>query len=252
MKDWNPEQYLQFQRQRTQPAIDLAERIKTLRPRTVVDIGCGPGNSTAVVQQFFPEAEIVGIDSSAAMIEKARQAHPELTFTCQSALELTGQFDLLFSNACLQWIPDHSTLIPRLMERLMPGGVLAVQVPMNREEPLFRLIREVTADPQWHYLSNPQEHDEVLDPEAYFQLLSSCTASFEQWETVYYHALPSHEALINWVRGARLRPYLEALSPEEAVLLERGLLRRAREEYPVTSNGVVLLRFRRFFFTAIR
>ncbi len=113
MSDWNSTQYLKFKNERTQPAVDLAMRIKN-NPKTIVDIGCGPGNSTSVLRDIFPYADILGIDNSPNMIEKAKAEHPDISFRLCDALSLDGKYDLLFSNACLQWIPDHETLIPSL------------------------------------------------------------------------------------------------------------------------------------------
>ena len=139
MSDWNPKKYLLFKKQRTQPAIDLANRVRDCGAETAADIGCGPGNSTAVLRDVFPHAKILGIDSSANMIRKAKETHSGLDFAVCSAEDLTGSYDLLFSNACLQWIPHHETLIPQLMEKLTEHGVLAVQMPMNFNEPLVKI-----------------------------------------------------------------------------------------------------------------
>lgn len=118
MTEWNPEKYLLFQKQRTQPAIDLANRVRDCNPKTVADIGCGPGNSTAILQQVFPYAEICGIDNSETMLAKARAAHSDIPFLFGSADNLSARYDLLFSNACLQWLPAHETLIPKLLSNL--------------------------------------------------------------------------------------------------------------------------------------
>ena len=143
MGKWDANQYLKFENQRTLPAIDLANRIKDLAPATVLDIGCGPGNSTNIVKKAFPDADVIGIDSSQDMIEKAKLNYPDITFKLLDANSLTERYDVIFSNACLQWIPDHAHLIPYLIkDHLNDGGVIAVQIPMNGEEPLFRIIRE--------------------------------------------------------------------------------------------------------------
>ncbi len=252
MPDWNPELYLQFQRQRTQPAIDLANRARACSPKTIADLGCGPGNSTAVLYSLFPDSEIIGLDNSQSMVEKARSLHPELSFRQEDAGSLSGQYDLLFSNACLQWVPGHKTLLPHLMDRLNPGGMLAVQVPRNGEEPLMRAITRLGEDPKWHFQKKELEPNMVLNPEDYYRILSSCAGEFQIWETVYYHMMPSHQALLDWVRSTRLRPYLNALSPEEGRAFEQELLEQAKALYPFTENGEILFRFRRLFFTAIR
>ncbi len=154
MTRWSSEQYLKFKQQRTQPAVDLAKRIANKNPRTVLDIGCGPGNSTSVLQKTFPKAHIVGIDSSTEMIEKARASCTDIEFKLldiTADMENLGNYDVIFSNACLQWVPDHKTLIPELFGKLNDGGVLAVQIPMNYKEPLFVVENEVLSDPRWGF-----------------------------------------------------------------------------------------------------
>lgn len=252
MSDWNSELYLKFKQQRTQPAIDLANRLKPYEPASIVDIGCGPGNSTSVLHKTFPKASILGIDSSPNMIEKASQTHPELTFSLCSAQSLEGEYDALFSNACLQWIPDHRRLIPQLMERLVPGGVLAVQVPMNEGEPLYQIIREVAEDPKWDFQRVHFEVNETLKPEDYFDILSGCCSSFELWETVYCHQMPSHASLVEWVKGTRLRPYLDALAEQERAEFEGQIIQRVADTYPVRKNHQILFHFRRFFFLGVK
>ena len=252
MSDWNPEKYLLFQRQRTQPAIDLANRVRDCGAETVVDIGCGPGNSTVVLKDVFPDAKILGIDSSASMIGKAKEKYSDLTFSVCSAEDLMGNYDLLFSNACLQWIPNHKVLIPQLMGKLTSNGVLAVQMPMNFNEPLFRIIKDTVAEPKWNFENICFEKNDTLSPREYFDILSSCSSGFELWEAVYYHAMPSHEHLIEWVRSTRLRPYLDVLDEKQKAEFENDILTKAREAYPFTSNGEVVLKFRRFFFVAYK
>ena len=204
MADWSSSQYLKFKNQRTQPAVDLAMRVVEKRPKTVVDIGCGPGNSTAVLRRIFPEAELLGIDSSPDMIERARREHPDLRFRLCDARALEGQYDLLFSNACLQWIPDHASLIPALMDKLREGGTLAVQMPMNGEEPLYHLIREMAAEPEWGLRDAVLQTNETLTPAAYFDILTGYAADFDMWEVKYYHPLADHRALVEWVALSRL------------------------------------------------
>lgn len=250
MSDWNPEKYLLFKRQRTRPAIDLVNHIRDHDPKTAADIGCGPGNSSAVLKSAFPNAHILGIDTSENMIEKAKENQNGIEFSVCSAEDLDGKYDLLFSNACLQWIPNHEKLIPDLMKKLNSHGILAVQIPMNPDEPLFRIIKETANEPEWHLENVYFEKNDTLSPQEYFDILSSCSESFEIWETVYYHAMPSHEHLIEWVRSTRLRPYLDALDDENKVKFENAILKKAEKAYPFTKSGDVIFKFRRFFFTA--
>ena len=146
MVTWDSEQYLRFKRERTQPARDLAMQLPPDDGSVtrVLDIGCGPGNSTAVLRERYPHAKILGVDSSPVMIETARKTYPDIDFQlCDVSArldELPADFDVVFSNACIQWVPDHPHLIPGLLARLRVGGVLAVQTPMNYEEPIHRII----------------------------------------------------------------------------------------------------------------
>ena len=252
MSDWNSSQYLKFEKQRTQPARDLLARLKDLSPRTAADIGCGPGNSTSAIAEFFPNADIIGIDSSANMIEKAKSKYPNLNFKLCDALELDGKYDLLFSNACLQWIPNHEKLIPALMDKLNENGVLAVQIPMNGEEPLFRLIKEIAEEPKWGLQNANIQPNETLTPTEYFNILTDCSSSFDMWEVKYYHNLPDHRALVDWVKGTRIRPYLDCMSEAQGEAFENEILERSKELYPILSSGEVVLGFRRFFFTAVK
>ena len=250
MSDWNAELYLRFEKQRTQPSRDLAARVRQLRPARVIDIGCGPGNSTAVLRETFPDADLLGIDRSEAMLRRARATHPDLAFSLCDVWDTPAGADLLFSNACLQWVPDHPRLLPRLMDALAPGGTLAVQMPRNAEEPLFGLIRAVAAESRWGLSATNFEDHDVLDPQEYHRILSGCTAHYELWETVYHHILPDHEAMLDWVRSARLRPYLDQLAEPVSSRFVAEILSRAREVYPTDRDGNVLLRYRRLFFTA--
>ncbi|MGI6117691.1 MAG: methyltransferase domain-containing protein [Bilifractor sp.] len=249
-RDWNPDLYLRFKKERTQPSIDLANRIRDLRPETAADLGCGPGNSTAVLRSVFPETKITGIDSSENMIRQARQNHPDLNFRLCDVRALEGRYDLIFSNACLHWIPDHRSLIPELMKKLNPGGMLAVQFPMNRDEPLYRSAEEMSDDPRWGIPPGSVDNKDTLMPDEYYDILAGCSSDFQIWQCLYCHALPSHESLIDWIRGTRLRRYESHLSEEQSTRFEEELLRRTKDLYPVHSDGRVLLHFRRFFFTA--
>ena len=250
MSEWNPEKYLQFQKQRPQPAIDLANRVRDCNPQTVADIGCGPGNSTAILKSVFPKAVICGIDNSETMLEKARTAHNDIAFQLGSADNLIGKYDLLFSNACLQWLPAHETLLPNLMSHLTENGTLAVQMPKSQQKPLFQIIREVAAESEWDFSCVHFEQNDVLPTEAYYGILSACASRFEMWETAYYHIMPSHQALIEWVRSTRLRPYLDVLTVAEQAAFEHRILQKVKEAYPKRQHGEVIFKFNRFFFTA--
>ena len=249
MFSWDPSLYARFERERTQPAVDLVNRISHLRPRSVVDVGCGPGNSTAVLRSAFPDAEILGIDTSPEMIARARAGLPDAEFETMDAWDLPKGFDLIFSNACIQWIDGQERLIP-MMDCLNPGGTLAVQVPMNEDEPASVICEEVASLPLWHYPNGKPGRHRTLSPEQYYGILSGCADSFEMWTVTYYHVLESHSDVVEWKSGTHLRPYLDALDESEGLRLKEEILRRVEEAYPPTSDGKVLMRYGRFFFTA--
>ena len=250
MSDWNAELYLKFKKQRTQPAIDLARSISDKEPKTVADIGCGPGNSTSVLRKTFKNSKIIGLDSSPDMIKTAKEKHPELEFKLCDARDLTENYDLIFSNACLQWIPDHKTLLPYLMSKLNENGTLAVQIPMNTNEPLFRIIDSVAKSGKYDFSNVIFEANETLEPQEYYDILNECSSDFRIWETVYYHNMPDCGAMLDWVKGTRLRPYLDALNGAEQQEFLKEILSETEKTYKKTASGEVILKFRRFFFIA--
>ena len=255
MADWDSAQYLKFEQERTQPAIDLAGRIAGCAPRDVLDMGCGPGNSSRVLAGRFPEAQILGVDSSPEMIAAAKANHPDLEFAlCDAGRQLPslgqGAFDVVFSNACIQWIPNHPDLLRDMLSLLRPGGVLAVQTPMNYEEPIHRIISELVAGEKWAgAFPNPRIFYNLL-PGQYFDLLSELAADFVLWQTTYYHVLGSHADIMEWYRGTGLRPYLSALPDEESAAFEADVRDRVVQAYPKQRDGRIIFRFPRFFFTA--
>lgn len=255
MSDWNSEQYLKFKAQRTQPAVDLVKRIGINSPQKILDIGCGPGNSTKVLKGAFPNAEILGIDSSENMIAKAKQTYPDIAFEVADITDESQNlqsFDIIFSNACLQWIPNHREFIPRIFNKLNKGGVLAVQIPMNSEEMLFRIMNETVNEDKWNFSAMKSEPNTALSCEEYFDILSRLTGKFDIWETVYYHSMPSVDAMVEWVKGTRLRPYLDALSNADGEKLSDEITQKASLSYTKQENGEIIFKFRRFFFTATR
>lgn len=253
MPQWSSAQYLKFESQRTQPAIDLVKRITIKQPKNILDIGCGPGNSTSVLKKMYPQASILGVDNSKDMIERAKESYPDINFQiCDVTTEIhkINDYDVIFSNACLQWIPNHKAFIPMLFKKLNRNGVLAVQIPINGQETLFKIMNDVISEPQWNFCPINVETNETLLPEEYFDILSACTDNFDIWETVYYHNMPSVEAMVEWIKGTRLRPYLNALEKADAEKLEMEILKRATAVYKAQKNGEFIFRFRRLFFVA--
>ncbi len=213
MREWNSEQYLKFKSERTQPSIDLVNRLKAFSPERILDIGCGPGNSTEVLRKSFPNAYISGIDSSEDMIAKAKRAYPEIDFVlCDAARNLNllpKNFDIIFSNACMQWLPDHRKFIADSMALLNHGGVLAVQIPINYEEPIHKIINRITHNNKWNEKLPVKRKLYNLSQEEYFDILSGFSDNFEIWQTTYFHRMKSHNDIIEWYKGTGMRPYLE-------------------------------------------
>ncbi len=256
MPQWDADQYLRFASERTQPVHDLIARIRLENPRRIIDLGCGPGNSTAALRRRWPSGTVIGLDNSPEMIRKAREAEPTGMWQPGDAASWHPEepFDLVFSNAMLQWVPDHGRVCSHLMAQVAKGGALAVQVPAHYNSPLHREILEVSADAAWHDRMNRARSALTNNPpEFYFDLLRPQSTHLEVWETTYYHVLRGPEDILEWFRGSGLRPFQEALSTEdERARFEQMLLERYRTAYPRRDSGVVLFPFRRLFFIAYR
>ncbi len=253
-KDWNASLYLRFERERTQPSRDLLARIPIARPEEIVDLGCGPGNSTAILRERWPSAKIVGVDNSIAMLEQAKKTDQETEWRCEDigSWRSSSRVDFIFANASLHWLPDHESLLKSLMQQLKPGGALAFQVPALYDQPATAAIREISALDTWKIYA-PKSFPTVHPPLVYHDYLAREAASIDLWETLYYHQLPDHTAILDWYRSTGLRPYLEAL-PDDAAReqFQQQLLTRFRILFPTRANGDVLFPFRRLFVVAVR
>ena len=237
MNTWSPAQYLKFEDERSRPARDLLARVPLEDPSAAVDIGCGPGNSTELLVERFPGAAVTGLDTSPAMLAEARTRLPSARFVEADAADWRPEspVDLIFANAVLQWVPDHLGAIGRLMEALNPGGVLAFQVPDNLDEPSHVAMRET-----------------VAPPAVYYDRLRPGAASVEIWHTAYYHPLADAPAIVEWVKGTGLRPYLDRLGEDERTAYLAAYQARIAEAYPPLGDGRVLLKFPRLFVVAVR
>jgi trans-aconitate 2-methyltransferase len=256
MSSWNPNLYLQFKEERTQPARDLIARIQLPNPRSIVDLGCGPGNSTQVLRDRWPDAEITGVDNSPEMIRKARESHPQGRWE-QADIQTWKPkvtFDIVESNATLQWIPDHQRLIPRLFSLLRAGGALAVQLPANQEAPLHLALLRISRRSEWReYTAGCEDLIVYQPPEFYFEILSALSSHFHLWETTYFHVLQAHRELVDWYSSTGMKTYLERLPEESQKQAFRvQVLEACRAEYPVQRDGRILYPFRRLFFVAYR
>lgn len=258
MLEWNAKLYSRFEVERTRPAADLLARVPlTDDAAYVVDLGCGPGNSTELLAQRFAKAHVLGIDNSQDMLVAARGRLANCRFELADvgswqAEKINGRLpDLIFANATLQWVPDHRQLFPRLMRMLAPGGVLAIQMPDNREEPTHRLMRTLASELPWvAEIGDPHAiRTDLLALDDYYDLLAG-HAQVDTWRTAYQHPMDSAEAIVQWVRGTGLRPFLQPLSPALQTSFLAEYTRRIDAAYSQRSDGKRLLAFPRLFLVA--
>lgn len=257
-KDWSAAQYDKFKMERKLPAAELAYAVSEYDAdiRTAVDIGCGSGFSVEEIAKAFPNAEIIGADSSSDMLSTAKMKYPGIDFrliNVPDELDRLGKrFDLVFSNACIQWIPDHKALIPRLFSLLNDGGILAVQIPDQAAHPVHALIDRLVVSDEWMKKFSVTRSHNNLAADEYYNLLESLSGDFRLWETTYYHTMPSHESIVEWYKGTGLKPYLEQLGEDDRDAFLSAFLEELRRIYPLTPGGNIIFRFPRLFFTAAK
>ncbi|HEX2361739.1 MAG TPA: trans-aconitate 2-methyltransferase [Jiangellaceae bacterium] len=251
---WDPQRYLVFGDERGRPFRDLMTVVDAKSPLAVVDLGCGPGNLTASLVQRWPDARIVGVDSSAEMVAAARQVDGiDVVHADIREWAPDRAVDVLVSNATLQWVPDHLGLLPRLVGMVAPGGWFAFQVPGNFTEPSHVLLYRLADSPSWRHrlgaaqVARPSSHQ----PEEYLAVLAALDLAVQVWETTYLHVLPGDDAVLEWVSGTALRPVLAALDDDEQVRFTAEYGELLRAAYPRHSYGTVLP-YRRIFAVAHR
>ncbi|HAD84641.1 MAG TPA: trans-aconitate 2-methyltransferase [Brevundimonas sp.] len=255
---WDPQQYNRFERQRDRAAIDLLSHLPDdLTPRDAWDIGCGAGQHAALLKRRWPEARVHGLDSSATMLEQARGLPDDVDWVLGDlkTWTLDAPVDLILANASLQWAPDHEKLFRRLVGALAPGGVLAVQMPMAWETRHHTLMRQTAAHGPWSArLKGVDTIQPLLAAEAYYDAVADRCEEVDIWSTTYLHVLDGENAVLEWMKGTALRPYLTALSEDPAncdaflARLGQGL----EEAFPRRPEGRTLLPFPRLFLLARR
>jgi trans-aconitate 2-methyltransferase len=252
---WDPALYLRFEQYRTRPAQELLAKIDIEAPRTVIDLGCGPGNSTALLMARWPGANVVGVDSDDAMLAEAKRRHPHATWEKGDIArwEPPSAADVVFSNATLHWLPDHARLVQRLFAFVAEGGALAVGMPNNFAAPDHALIDKVLSENPWgvHGLRLAQ-HQTVCAPEVYYDALARVASQVNLWETQYQHVLERAEDIVTWMSATGLRPALEALGADERDTFLAKYTSAIRAAFPLRADGRVLFPFRRLFFVATR
>jgi trans-aconitate 2-methyltransferase len=253
---WSAQQYVKFEDERTRPVRDLLAAVPTQAPRCAIDLGCGPGNSTQVLKARYPDAAVTGLDSSEEMVRAARQRLPDISFEVGDidTWESPADWDVILSNAVLQWLPDHWSTLTHLVDKLAPGGSLAVQMPDNLDQAYHILMREIAQVGPWaERLERVRgERKDLPSPAAYYNLLRPACQRVDVWRTTYHHVLPGVDAVVEWFKGSGLWPFLKPLDEDErAAFLERYRAGIAAA-YPLQEDGVVLLPFPRLFIVGTR
>jgi trans-aconitate 2-methyltransferase len=253
---WDARQYLRFEDERTRPPRDLLAQVPLRAPRRVYDLGCGPGNSTELLIACYPQAEVIGLDSSPDMLRQARERLPGCGFEAAdlAAWSPPPRTDLLFANAVMQWVPDHPAVLCRLLAALPEGGCLAVQMPDNTNEPALALMREVADAGPWAraVAAAAAARDDLPMPADYYDLLRPHCAHLDIWHAVYNHVMAGPQGIVEWFRGSALRPFLAPLSQDMGKRFVAEYSARIARAYPARYDGKVLLRFPRLFIVALR
>ena len=248
---WDPKVYLKFADHRLRPAAELLARISLEAPKRVVDLGCGPGNVTALLTERWPSAKLIGVDNSQPMLDAAAKSGvaAEWVMADIDSYAPPERFDVIYSNAALHWVPNHHRLFPRLCGLLAPGGVLAVQMPHNEHRPLQRLV-ETMVDEKGLRSRLPVHRDLVGDPEGYFDILAPHVAAIDIWEVDYLQILTGENPAVEWAKGSSLRPVMTALEGRERESFLDEYAERLRSAYKRSADGRTLFPFRRLFILA--
>ena len=249
---WDPQRYLTFSDERARPFVDLLARVPAENPRSVVDLGCGPGTLTALLAERWPSATVRGVDSSPEMIAAARTAHPRVEVELADLRAWAARddsVDVLVSNATLQWAQGHLELLPDLVAHLTAGGWFAFQVPGNFGEPSHTLLHSLAAEAPYERYTRDVARPESHDPVVYLDALTDCGCSVDAWETTYLHVLTGPDPVFTWISGTGARPTLQALPDDLRPQFETDYRARLRAAYP-QRHGRVVLPFRRVFVVA--
>lgn len=257
---WSAEQYLRFGGHRTRPVFDLIGGVDLIgleQAGRVIDLGCGPGNSTRLLRERWPDCELTGLDNDPAMLTKARADQPDERWVeCDvdrwaSDDPASERFDLVFSNAALHWLNDHQRLFPRIFAKLNRGGVFACQMPRNFSAPSHALLRATMKHSRWRgQLQAFADWEPVSEPQSYYDWLIPHCARLDIWETEYLQVLSGENAVLEWIKGSALVPVRETLSADEYVTFTNVYGSTLADAYPRRADGTTFLPFRRLFIVA--
>jgi trans-aconitate 2-methyltransferase len=251
---WDPAQYLKFAGPRLRPALDLLQRIDVEAPGVVYDLGAGAGNVTRLIATRWPEARVVGVDSSAEMLGRAAAENPGIGWQQADLADWrpSRPADVIYSNAALHWLDNHDALMADLLSGLKSGGVLALQMPRNFSAPSHTLITETALEGPWRAVLEPLlRPSPVAEPAVYYDLLAPRAASLDIWETEYLQVLEGSNPVKEWTKGTWLSPLLAALEEPERSRFEAAYGERVAAAYKPRRDGRTLFPFRRMFVIAI-
>ncbi len=252
---WNPTQYHRFADARLRPAVDLLAHIPLEAPTAIFDLGCGSGRTTGLLARRWPDARLTGVDSSARMLEAARKDYPAIEFREADLASWAPDrpADLLFSNAALHWLDDHAALFPRLLRHVAPGGVLAIQMPHNHDQPSHRAMTQAAEAGPWAArLRSVMRQAPVADASVYHAILAKDATRVDIWETTYLQVLEGKNPVAEWTKGTALSPLLAALAEPERSAFEAAYRALVAKAYPPGADGRTLFPFRRLFIVAER
>jgi trans-aconitate 2-methyltransferase len=249
---WDPKVYLDFEDERTRPAVELLARAPLKSPAHVIDLGCGPGNSTALLARRWPKAKLEGLDASEPMLDQARRSGIQAIWHSGDipSWSPTLRYDVIFANAALHWLGDQDALLARLMGYLTDGGVLAFQVPANFNEPSHRLMRDVAAEGPWAAKLKGVRNIVLGSEQGYYEMLEPLSSHLDIWQTTYLQVLDGDDPVLRWVSGTGLRPFVQALEGEEREAFVAEYTKRVNVAYPIRKSGKTLFPFQRLFVVA--
>ncbi len=249
---WDPDRYLAYADERARPFVDLLARVDAAAPATVVDLGCGPGTLTAVLARRWPGADVLGVDSSPEMVQRAQGVDGiRVEAGDVRTWRPVQPVDVLVANATYQWVPGHLELLPALVEHVAPDGWFAFQVPGNHGEPSHVLLHELAADPRFAPYTDGVARPLAHDPEVYAGVLRDLGLVVDAWETTYLHLLTGEDPVFTWISGTGARPTLQALPDDLRATFVAEYQALLREAYPPGPHGTTLP-FRRVFVVAHR
>lgn len=245
---WNADIYERYGKERLQPSIDLVNRIGSKQFKRILDVGCGTGMSTAALAENWSSSEIIGVDLSEEMLQKARESLTNVTFIqrdCSKPLSDMGIFDLIFSNAFLQWLSNQEEFISNSFDMLSAGGIFAAQIPLFDEMPASRCILNAEKYLSDHFtgVAKPGSRS----PSEYYEIISKHTEKVAIWVTDYYHEMDSQENILDFLKGTALHPYMDILDENDRNVFLSEVLNSLKRSYPCQQNGKVLFPFKRLF-----